>query len=128
MWIRDPGWKKFGSGIWNRKKSDLGFGDKHSGSATLPLTVCFFMCSRRYNEESDAVVDSTVDSTTSGGGGYFTVPSPPPHPAQANEAAHEGDNTEDEEEGADTDRAADPVPHGSALFFEAESGYGSTLD
>jgi hypothetical protein len=61
------------------------------------------MFSRRYNEENDAVVDSTVDSTTSGGGGYFTVPSPPPHPAQANEAAHEGDNTEDEEEGADTE-------------------------
>jgi hypothetical protein len=41
----DPGWKKFGSGIRDGKKSDPGSGmeksrirDKHPGSATLPLT------------------------------------------------------------------------------------------
>jgi hypothetical protein len=34
MWIRYPGWKKFGSGM---EKSRIG--DKHPGSATLVLTV-----------------------------------------------------------------------------------------
>ncbi len=100
MWIRDG--KTFGSEIRDGKKSDTGSGINIPDPQHC-LLLCLFMCSRRYNEESDAVVDSTVDSTTSGGGGYFTVPSPPPHPAQANEAAHEGDNTEDEEEGADTE-------------------------
>jgi hypothetical protein len=35
--IRDPGWKQFGSGIRDEKKSDPSFGsrDKHPGSATL---------------------------------------------------------------------------------------------
>jgi hypothetical protein len=37
MRIRNPGWKQFGSGIRDEKKSDPGFGirDKHPGSATL---------------------------------------------------------------------------------------------
>jgi hypothetical protein len=44
MRIRDPGWKEFGSGIREGKKSDPGYGkeksrirDKHPGSATLVL-------------------------------------------------------------------------------------------
>jgi hypothetical protein len=38
MRIRDPGWRQFGSGIWDEKKSDPGSAirDKHPGSATLP--------------------------------------------------------------------------------------------
>ncbi len=37
MRIRDPGWRQFGSGIRDGKKSDPGSGirDKHPGSATL---------------------------------------------------------------------------------------------
>jgi hypothetical protein len=37
MRIRDPGWKQFGSGIRDGKKSDPGSGirDKHPGSPTL---------------------------------------------------------------------------------------------
>jgi hypothetical protein len=41
MWIRDTGWKKFRSGIWDGKKLDPGSGirDKHPGSATLISTI-----------------------------------------------------------------------------------------
>jgi hypothetical protein len=37
MRFRDPGWRQFGSGIRDGKKSDPGSGnqDKHPGSATL---------------------------------------------------------------------------------------------
>jgi hypothetical protein len=40
MGIRDPGWKQFGSGIRDGKKSDPGSGiwDKHPGSAKLDRT------------------------------------------------------------------------------------------
>jgi hypothetical protein len=42
--IRDPGWRQFGSGIRDGKKSDLGSGirDKHPGSATLDNSVSLF--------------------------------------------------------------------------------------
>jgi hypothetical protein len=41
MRIRDPGWRQFGSGIRDGKKSDLGSGirDKHPGSATLRVNI-----------------------------------------------------------------------------------------
>jgi hypothetical protein len=38
MWFRDPGLKKFGSGIRvGKKKVGSGIRDKHPGSATLVL-------------------------------------------------------------------------------------------
>jgi hypothetical protein len=43
--IRDPGWRQFGSGIRDGKKSDPGIRDKHPGSATLiclaPFSLLF---------------------------------------------------------------------------------------
>jgi hypothetical protein len=55
IWIRDPGWKKFGSGIWDGKKSDLGSAiqDKHPGSATLGvimthLSICLLIYTFMY--------------------------------------------------------------------------------
>ena len=40
MRIRNPGWRQFGSGIPDGKKSDpgTGIGDKHPGSAKLKIS------------------------------------------------------------------------------------------
>jgi hypothetical protein len=39
MWIRDPRWEKFGSGIWDGKKFGSRTRDKHPGSAILKEDV-----------------------------------------------------------------------------------------
>jgi hypothetical protein len=41
MRIRDPGWRQFGSGIRDGKKSDLGSGINIPGSATLLFNINF---------------------------------------------------------------------------------------
>jgi hypothetical protein len=43
MQIRDPGWKKFGSGIWDGKKLGSGIRDKHPGSDNTEENLSIFV-------------------------------------------------------------------------------------
>jgi hypothetical protein len=53
MWILDPGWKKFGSGI--EKKVGAGIPDKHPGSATLQTCMRIRNLIRGTTEELQGV-------------------------------------------------------------------------
>ncbi len=50
MRIRDPGWKKFGSGIRDAgwKKVGSGIRDKHLGFATLKDTFFYILTTHQY--------------------------------------------------------------------------------
>ncbi len=56
MRIRDPGWKKFGSGIRKRKKSDPGSDIRHPGSCIVPIRPG----DGRVNEQPGLTVFHTV--------------------------------------------------------------------